>query len=159
MYDVEQSSRGNKSNIISANQRTCVRRFWPGGLQLRLRRVHIQSAAFYLRLCLGFCFCLGLYFCFCGSLGNLDPCDAGVRGCICVCALAVASLAGLGLFTGRVGGYRRSILIVVRLYYRIIRLGLFFLGLILSLSCFAFLFLFFLLLYNKGHRSVPDTLA
>jgi len=109
----------------------------------------MQSAAFYLRLSLGFCFCLGFYFCFGGSLGNLDPCDARVRGCVCVCALAVASIAGLGLFTdragGSVGGYRRSILIVDRLYYRIIRLGLFFLS--LRLCCFAFLFLFFLLLH------------
>jgi hypothetical protein len=110
----------------------------------------MQSAAFYLRLCLGFCFrfCLYFCFCFCGSLGNLDPCDAGVRGCLCACVLAVASVATLGLFTGRVGGsigsYRGSILIVVRLYYRIICLGLFFLSLSLSL---AFLFLFFLLLY------------
>ena len=107
----------------------------------------MQSAAFYLRLCLGFCVCLGLYFSFCGSFGNLDPCDAGVRGCVCACALAVASLTGLGFFTGRirgsVGGHRRSILIVVRLYYRIIRLGLFLLSLGLS---FAFLFFLFLLL-------------
>jgi hypothetical protein len=29
MYDVEQSSRRNKSIIINANQRTCVRRFRP----------------------------------------------------------------------------------------------------------------------------------
>jgi hypothetical protein len=160
MYDVEQSSRRNKSIVISANQRVCIR--W---LQLRHRRIHMQSAAFHLRLYLGFgfsfSFCLGFYFCFCGSLGNLDPCDARVRGCVCSCALAVTSIAGLGLFTGRVGGsvggFRRSILIVDRLYYRIIRLGLFFLG--LSLFRFAFLFLLFLLLYNKGHRSAPDTLA
>jgi hypothetical protein len=101
----------------------------------------VQSAA----LCL--CLCLGFRFRFCGSLGNLDPCDARVGGC--VCALAVATIAGLGLFTGRVGGsvggYRRSILIVDRLYYRIIRLGLFFLS--LSLRCLAFLFLSLLLLY------------
>jgi hypothetical protein len=113
----------------------------------------MQSAAFRLRLSLGFCFCLSFYFGFCGfrrSLGNLDPCDAGVGGCVCACALAVASIAGLlGLFTGRVGGivggYRRSILIVDRLYYRIIRLGLF--CLTLSLCFLAFLFLSFLLLY------------
>jgi hypothetical protein len=102
----------------------------------------VQSAALY--LCFGFRLC----FCFCGSLRNLDPCDARVGGC--VRALAVAIIAGLG-FTGRVGGsvggYWRSILIVDSLYYRIIRLGLFFLGLSLSLRCLAFLFLFLLLLY------------
>ena len=155
MYDVEQSSRRNKSIIINADHRTCVRRFGKGPrclllsfkLQLRLRWVHMQSAAFYLRLCLGFCFCLCLYFCFGGSLGNLDPCDARVRGCVCIRALAVASIVGLGLFTdrvgGSVGGYRRSILIVDRLYYRIIRLGLLFLGLS---RCFLLLFLSLLLL-------------
>ena len=109
----------------------------------------MQSAAFYLRLCLRLWlwFCLAFHFCFCGILRNLDPCDARVRGCVCVFALAVASIADFGLFTGRiggsVGGYRRGILIVDRLYYRIICLRLFF----LSLSCFTFLFLFFLLLY------------
>ena len=111
----------------------------------------MQSAAFYLRLCLRLrlCFCLAFHFCFCGILGDLDPCDARVRGYVCVFALAVASIAGLGLFTGRirgsVGGYRRGILIVDRFYYRIIRLGLFFLS--LSRSCLTLLFLFFLLLY------------
>lgn len=168
MYDLEQSSRRNKSIIINADQRTARgprRLLLPFQLQLRLRWVHIQSAAFYLRLrlCLGFCFRLGFYFCFCRSLGNLDPCNARVRGCVCTCALAVASivLLGLGLFLGRVcvggsvGGYRRSILIVNRLYYRIIRLGLFFLSLSLSL---AFLLLFFLLLYirkNIGQHPIP----
>jgi hypothetical protein len=97
----------------------------------------MQSAALRLYLCLGFC----------RSLGNLDPCDARVG-----CGLAVTSIVVpvLGLFTGRVGGsrggYRRSILIVDRLYYRIIRLGLLFLSLSLSLRCFAFLFLSLLLL-------------
>jgi hypothetical protein len=155
MYDLEQSSRRNQGIIVNADQSTGGgprRLLLQFQLQLRLRRVHVQSAAFHLRLCLclGFCFCLGFYFCFCGSLGDLDPRDACVRGCVCTCALAFASIVGLGLFLGRicvggsVGGYWRSILIVDRLYYRIIRLGLFF----LSLSvCFAFLFLSFLLLY------------
>lgn len=98
----------------------------------------MQSAALYLGFAFGFCFC--------GSLRNLDPCNARVGGC--VRALAVAIIARLGLFTGRVGGsvggYRRSILIVDSLYYRIICLDLFFLG--LSLRCFAFLFLSLLFL-------------
>jgi hypothetical protein len=169
MYHLEQSSRRNESIIINADHRTGGgprRLLLPFQLQLWLRRVHMQSAPFYLRLdlCLGFCFCLGFgfYFGFSGSLGNLDPCDARVRGCVCACALAVTGIAGLGLFTSRVriggsiGGYRRSILIVDRLYYRIICLGLFFLS--LSLRCFAFLFLTFLLLYKKkGCRSAPDS--
>jgi len=145
MHDLKQSNRRNKSIIISADQRTSVRH-WRYLLllllfqhQYWLRGVNVQSAAFRLRLC--FCF----YFRFCGSLGNLDPCDARVRGCIY--ALAVACIASLGLFTGRVGGsvgrYRRSILIVDRLYYRIIRRGLFFLS--LCIRCFAFLFLFLFL--------------
>lgn len=158
MYDLEQSSRRNKSIIINADHRMClVRRFLLSfQLQLRLRRVHVQSAAFHLRLCLCLSFCLGFgfYFRFSGSLRNLDPCDARVRGCVCTCALAVAvvSIAGLGLFTGRlrvrgsVGGYRRSILIVDRFYYRIIRLGLLFLSVSL---CFGFLFLSLLLLYIR----------
>ena len=108
----------------------------------------MQSAALYLSFCFGFCFC------FCGSLRNLDPCDARVGGC--VRALAIAIIARLGIFTGRVGGsvggYWRSILIVDSLYYRIIRLGLFFLG--LSLCCFAFLFLSLLFLY-VGQRPIP----
>src|SRR6266576_1103015 len=44
MYDVEHSSRRNKSIITNVNQRTCVPRFWSrhcGGLQLGLRRVHV----------------------------------------------------------------------------------------------------------------------
>lgn len=72
LYDLEQSSRRNKSIIINADQRTGGgprRLLLPFQLQLRLRRVHMQSAAFYLslrlRLCLGFCFRLGFYFCFC----------------------------------------------------------------------------------------------
>jgi len=129
-------------------------------LQLWLRRVDMQSAA----LCFSFSFCLGFYFCFCfcGRLGNLDPCDACVRGCVYALAVAFATIARLGLFIGRVGGsvggYRRSILIVDRLYYRIIRLGLFFLSLSLSLRCFALLFLSLLLLYiitDIGQRPIP----
>ena len=171
MYDFEQSSRRNKSSVINADQRTSGRPrrlLLPFQLQLRLRRVHMQSAAFYLRLnlslCLGFCFCLRFCFCFCfsGSLSNLDPCDARVRGCVCVCALAVAGIIGLGLFTscvrigGCVGGYRRSILIVDRLYCRIIGLGLFLF--LFLLSCLAFLFLSFLLLYIRkvvGQHPIP----
>ena len=127
MYDVEQSSRRNNKSIINASYRTRVRFRYHRGprrlLQLRLRGVYVQSAAFCLCLCL--CLCIGFCFrlCFRGSLGNLDPCDARVGGCV--------------------GGYRRSILIVDRLYYRIIRLGLFFLGLS---RCFLLLFLPLLLL-------------
>ena len=36
MYDVEQSSRRNKSIIINPDQRTCVRRFWPMSRHLLL---------------------------------------------------------------------------------------------------------------------------
>jgi hypothetical protein len=81
---------------------------------------------------------------FCGVLRDLDPCDARVG---CTRALAVASVARIGLFPGGLGRIRRgrrSILIVDRLYYRIIpclRL------LLVCLRCTVLLFLCFLFLY------------
>ena len=144
MDDMKQSGRRDKrTTSLAVDQWTCVRRRSRHGgrrrwLQFRLRRVHMQSAAI----------CLSLR----GSLfGNLDPCDAGVGGC--VRALALPSIiASAGFFPGRVGrlggirGHRCSILVVHRLYYRIIRLGLFLLGFCL---CLAFLLFSFLLLYEN----------
>jgi len=70
MHDTEQSSWRNKS-LVNVYQRTRVWfrfRLCLSRLQLRLRRVHMQSAAF--RLCL--CLCRSLV------IGDFDPCDACV---------------------------------------------------------------------------------
>ncbi len=73
----------------------------------------MQSAA----LCLSFW----------GRLGYLNPCHARVRRRICRAALVVARVTLVSLILGCLGRglrcRRRGILIVDRLYYRIISLG------------------------------------
>ena len=151
---MKQSGRRDKRTIsLALDQRTCIRRLGLQlQLQLRLRRVDVQSTA----ICLSLRGCL---------FGNLDPGDAGVGGC--VSALALASIIAAGFFPGRVGrlgglggirGHHRcSILVVHRLYYRIIRLGLLLLGFSLCLRCLAFLLFSFLLLYGREFSArYPD---
>ena len=95
---------------------------------------------------------LGLfYLCLRGRLGDPHPCDArvgGGGGGRVRCALAVALVVRRLILRGRLGRTvrccRRGILIVDRLYYRIIRLG--FLLLLLCLRRFFLLLLSFLVL-------------
>ncbi len=78
-----------------------------------------------------------------GSLfGNLDPCDASIITRAGFFPSRVGRLGGLG----GIHSHWCSILVVHRLYYRIIRFGLFLLGFCLCLRCLAFLLFSFLLL-------------
>lgn len=156
MQDAKQSSRCEKCvrRRSSTNQRT-RRRLQLQLLQLYLwlRRIHVQSAA---AAALGFG--LFYYLSLCGRrFGDPHPCDARVGGGgggrrVRRCALAVALvvvrcliLRG-GLGRAAVRCRRRGILIVDRLYYRIIRLGLLLLFLCLRRRRFFLLLLSLLVL-------------
>ncbi|KAF8262604.1 hypothetical protein EI94DRAFT_672139 [Lactarius quietus] len=144
MHDAKQSGRGKKSVRRSTYQRTRTRTRRLQ-LQLWLRRIHVQSAALGLSL-------RGR------RVGDPHPCDTRVGGRVrcafaVVAALAVASVALVrrifrGLGRRGVRCRRRGILIVDRLYYRIIRLGLLLLLLCLRRRLFLLLLLF-LFLKNK----------
>ena len=96
-------------------------------------------------------------------LGDLDPCNARVGGCIRALAVtSIASIVRVGRFHCGLGGVRsrrRSILIVDRLYYRIIRhlCLLFFCCFRCTLLFLCFLFLYICTFSNLTSFDMPST--